>query len=120
MNKLLIAGMLVAIMATGSVYAKGGVGNRGHSKGISQTRSIQKAGKAQKKNTAAKLNALDRNGDNNVTRDEASKKLDRRFEKIDTDGNNNLSTDELKALKKSFRTKDAVSSSVPTAANGEK
>lgn len=110
MNKLVIACVLAAMMTAGSAYAKGGVGNRGHASGTSRTRNVQKGGKALKKNTAAKLKALDTNGDKAIDRSEASRKLERRFEKIDTNGNSQLSVEELKALKKTERVDHAATS----------
>lgn len=109
MGKILTISVLAVAMITGSVYAKGGVGNRGNGSNISRAEKRQKGGVVQKRNTAARLKALDKNGDNNISRDEASKKLDRRFEKIDADGNSSLSADELKSLKKKERSQNETS-----------
>jgi len=107
MNKTLIACVLAAMMTTGAVYAQGSLPNKGGNRqgGQAKVTSVRKTEDGQKKNASEKLKALDKNSDGNIARDEASKKLDRRFDKIDTDGNQNLSADELKAVEKSERTK---------------
>lgn len=123
MNKIIIACVLAALMMTGGTLYAGENSDgstetsaavtragRGHAKRAAQKGELEKgrrgksagAGTARaegRRQAAANLKAMDKNGDGSISKSEASGKIARHFGKIDSDGNGSLSQEELKAMR---------------------
>jgi len=122
MNKTMMACALAAMMIGGIAYAEDstpgtntssttvsagrGQGRRAHQADGTAVRGqrgnqdgTQARSSEGRQKAAANIKAMDKDGDGNISKSEATGRIAKHFDKIDKDGNNSLSPAELKAMR---------------------
>ncbi len=118
MNRKMIACVLALMVLGGGILygensdaastetttvAKARRGQAKHSKRVRQISGMDSAQRKGRQQAIANLKAMDKNGDGNISKSEATGKIARHFDKIDANGNGTLSEAELKSMKHNKR-----------------